>query len=151
MTAQGFVIVGGGLAAAKAAEQARKQGFEGPVVIVGDETLRPYERPPLSKEVLIGKAKPDTVYVHPQEWYAEHNIELRLGVAVSAIDRESHQVRLADGSEIGYDKLLLATGASPRPLPVPGADANGVHYLRRLSDSEALKKTSSSPASPGWW
>jgi 3-phenylpropionate/trans-cinnamate dioxygenase ferredoxin reductase subunit len=141
MAVQGFVIVGAGLAAAKAAESLREQGYQGPVVIVGDEALRPYERPPLSKDLLLGKAEKDSVFVHPQEWYAEHNVELRLGVAVSEIDREGHQVRLADGSEIGYDKLLLATGASPRPLPVPGVDANGVHYLRRLSDSEALKNT----------
>jgi 3-phenylpropionate/trans-cinnamate dioxygenase ferredoxin reductase component len=135
-----FVIVGAGLAGAKAAEALREQGFDGQLTLIGDERVRPYERPPLSKEYLTGKADRETVFVHEAGWYAEHDVDLRLGVAVTAIDDGGeHRVRLADGSTIGYDKLLLATGASPRTLPIPGATARGVRYLRRIEDCEHIK------------
>ena len=91
-------------------------------MLIGDENERPYERPPLSKDYLMGKAERDSIYVHPRDWYREHNVDLRLGAAVTSIDRERHEVTLADGSRVGYRKLLLATGSSPRRLPVPGAD-----------------------------
>jgi 3-phenylpropionate/trans-cinnamate dioxygenase ferredoxin reductase subunit len=133
------VIVGGSLAGAKAAEALREQGFDGPVVVIGEESERPYERPPLSKDYLLGKAERATIYVHPPEWYAEHDVDLRLGVTVTSIDRASHQVSLADGSTAGYAKLLLATGSSPRRLPVPGADLDGVLYLRSVGDSDRIK------------
>jgi 3-phenylpropionate/trans-cinnamate dioxygenase ferredoxin reductase subunit len=133
------VIVGGSLAGAKAAEALREQGFDGPVVVIGEESERPYERPPLSKDYLLGKAERATIYVHPPGWYAEHDVDLRLGVAVTSIDRTSHQVSLADGSTAGYAKLLLATGSSPRWLPVPGADLDGVLYLRSVGDSDRIK------------
>jgi 3-phenylpropionate/trans-cinnamate dioxygenase ferredoxin reductase subunit len=136
-----FVIVGAGLAGAKAAEALRDQGFDGRIVLLGDEPHRPYERPPLSKDYLTGKSEREQVFVHPAAWYGEHLVDLRAGRAVSAIDRAARQVTLADGSHIGYDKLLLATGASPRTLPVPGADADGVHQLRRIEDSEQIKDT----------
>jgi len=133
------VIVGGSLAGAKAAEALREQGFDGPVVVIGEESERPYERPPLSKDYLLGKAERATIYVHPPEWYAEHDVDLRLGVAVTSVDRASHQVSLADGSTAGYAKLLLATGSSPRRLPVPGADLDGVLYLRSVGDSDRIR------------
>ncbi|MGA5271100.1 NAD(P)/FAD-dependent oxidoreductase [Streptomyces lydicamycinicus] len=135
-----FLIAGAGLAGAKAAETLRKEGFDGPLVLLGDERERPYERPPLSKGYLLGTAERETAYVHPPEWYAEHEVELRLGQAVTALDPAGHEVTLADGSRLGYAKLLLATGSTPRLLPVPGADLDEVHYLRRLADSDRLKE-----------
>ncbi|MFF4600434.1 NAD(P)/FAD-dependent oxidoreductase [Amycolatopsis sp. NPDC001319] len=141
MPEQGFVIVGAGLAGAKAAEALRAQGFTGRVTLIGDEPDRPYERPPLSKDFLAGKAERESVFVHEEGWYAEHDVDLRLGVTATAIDRDNHVVRLEGGETVGYDKLLLATGSSPRRPPIPGADAEGVHYLRRLGDSAQLKET----------
>jgi len=134
-----YVIVGASLAGVKAAEALREEGFRGPVVLIGDEAERPYERPPLSKDYLLGKAERDTIYVHPASWYAENGVELRLGVPVAGVDRAAREVALADGSRTGYAKLLLATGSSPRHIPVPGADADGVLYLRRVADSERIK------------
>jgi 3-phenylpropionate/trans-cinnamate dioxygenase ferredoxin reductase subunit len=136
-----YVIAGAGLAGAKAAEILRSEGFDGPVVLIGDEDERPYERPPLSKGYLLGKAERETIYVHPQAWYADNQVELRLGSPVTAIDRSAGQVALANGSQVGYAKLLLATGSSPRLLTVPGADADGVLYLRRAADSDRIKTT----------
>ena len=133
------VIVGASLAGAKAAETLRAEGFDGPVVLIGEESDRPYERPPLSKDYLLGKAERETLYVHPQEWYAEHDVDLRLGVAVTAIDRAAHEISLADGSKAGYAKLLLATGSSPRRLSLPGADLDGVLYLRSAGDSDRIR------------
>ncbi|PBC81048.1 MULTISPECIES: NAD(P)/FAD-dependent oxidoreductase [unclassified Streptomyces] len=135
-----FIIAGAGLAGAKAAETLRAEGFDGPVVLLGDEHERPYERPPLSKGYLLGTSEKEKVYVHPPQWYAEHDVDLRLGNAVTALDPAGHEVTLADGSTLGYAKLLLATGSTPRPLPVPGADLDGVHTLRRLADSDRLKE-----------
>src|SRR6202167_5239481 len=100
------VIAGAGLAGAKAAETLRDEGFDGPVVLIGDETERPYERPPLSKDYLLGKAERETIFVHPQSWYAENDVDLRLGATVTAIDRGAHEVSLADGSKASYAKLL---------------------------------------------
>lgn len=134
-----YVIAGAGLAGAKAAETLRKEGFDGPLILLGDEAERPYERPPLSKDYLLGKAERETIYVHPQSWYAENGVDLRLGVPVSGIDPAAHEVTLADGSREGYAKLLLATGSSPRRLPVPGADLDGVLYLRRVGDSDQIR------------
>jgi 3-phenylpropionate/trans-cinnamate dioxygenase ferredoxin reductase subunit len=136
-----FVIVGASLAGAKAAQTLREEGFDGPVVLFGEESERPYERPPLSKSYLMGNSGRDEVYVHPPQWYAEHDVDLRLGSAVTGIDAGRNEVRLADGSHQGYEKLLLTTGSSPRRLPVPGAGLDGVHYLRRLEDSDSLKRT----------
>ena len=139
MSGNAYVIAGAGLAGAKAAETLRSEGLDGPVVLIGDEEERPYERPPLSKDYLVGKAERETIYVHPENWYAENKVELRLGSPVTAIDRAGRQVALADGSQVGYAKLLLATGSSPRLLAVPGADADGVLYLRRAADSDRIK------------
>ncbi|MYS80645.1 NAD(P)/FAD-dependent oxidoreductase [Embleya scabrispora] len=136
-----FVIVGAGLAGAKAAQTLREETFDGPIVLLGEEKERPYERPPLSKGYLLGKDERDTVYVHSHEWYAEHDVDLRLGATATAIDPAGHEVTLADGTRIGYAKLLLTTGSSPRRLAVPGGDLDGVLYLRRLADSDRIKES----------
>jgi NADPH-dependent 2,4-dienoyl-CoA reductase/sulfur reductase-like enzyme len=137
---QTFVIVGGGLAGAKAAETLRAEGFTGRVILICDERDHPYERPPLSKGYLLGKEDRDSVFVHEPAWYARNDIELHLGQTVDAIDREVRTVRFGeDGTVVRYDKLLLATGAEPRRLDVPGTDLAGVHHLRRLSHAERLK------------
>ena len=124
-TEQTYVIVGASLAGAKAAQSLRDAGADGRVVLVGDETERPYERPPLSKGYLIGKDERDKIYVHPEDWYAGHDVELRLGTTVTALDRSRGEVELSGGERLGYDRLLLATGASPRRLDLPGARAGG--------------------------
>jgi NADPH-dependent 2,4-dienoyl-CoA reductase/sulfur reductase-like enzyme len=135
---QTYVIVGASLAGAKAAQTLRAEGFDGAVVLLGAEAERPYERPPLSKDLLAGKAQRDSVFVHEPGWYADHDVDLRLATRATSIDRAARQVRLEDGSAVGYTRLLLTTGSSPRRLPVPGADLDGVLYLRTLTDSEAL-------------
>jgi 3-phenylpropionate/trans-cinnamate dioxygenase ferredoxin reductase subunit len=134
-----FAIVGAGLAGAKTAEALRADGFDGRIVLLGAEPHRPYERPPLSKGYLQGNAERDTVYVHSQSWYAEHEVDLRLDTVVTAVDRRDHELATDDGERLRYDKLLLATGATPRRLPVPGADLDGVRYLRTLDDCDRLK------------
>ncbi|MEV8523034.1 FAD-dependent oxidoreductase [Streptomyces sp. NPDC052000] len=134
-----FVIVGGGLAGAKAAETLRSEGFNGRVILIGDEREHPYERPPLSKGFLAGKEERDSVFVHEPAWYAQADIELHLGQPVTAIDRAAKTVQLGDGTLMRYDRLLLATGAEPRRLDVPGTDLAGVHHLRRLAHAERLK------------
>jgi 3-phenylpropionate/trans-cinnamate dioxygenase ferredoxin reductase component len=138
MADKAFVIVGASLAGAKAAETLREEGFDGRVVLVGAESERPYERPPLSKDYLRGEAdaKP---YVHGESFYAEHDIELRTATAVERIDRAAAQVSLAGGETIGFDRLLLATGAQPRRISLPGADLDGVLSLRTIEHSEAIR------------
>ncbi|MFE2092422.1 NAD(P)/FAD-dependent oxidoreductase [Streptomyces sp. NPDC059460] len=134
-----FVIVGGGLAGAKAAETLRAEGFSGRVILVGDERDHPYERPPLSKGYLAGKEARESVFVHETAWYAGADVELHLGTPVTALDRDARSVELGDGTVIHYDKLLLATGAEPRRLDIPGTDLAGVHHLRRLAHADRLK------------
>jgi len=137
---QTFVIVGGGLAGAKAAETLRAEGFTGRVILICDERDHPYERPPLSKGYLLGKEERDSVFVHEPAWYARNDVELHLGQTVDAIDRAARTVRFGDdGTLVHYDKLLLATGAEPRRLDIPGTDLAGVHHLRRLAHAERLK------------
>ncbi|MFC5804294.1 NAD(P)/FAD-dependent oxidoreductase [Streptomyces formicae] len=136
-----FVIVGGGLAGAKAAETLRAEGFTGRVILIGDERDHPYERPPLSKGYLNGKEERDSAFVHEPAWYAQHDIELHLGQPVTAVDREARSVRLGDGTTVNYDKLLLATGSEPRRLDIPGTDLAGVHHLRRLAHADRLRQT----------
>ncbi|MGZ4604523.1 MAG: NAD(P)/FAD-dependent oxidoreductase [Blastococcus sp.] len=133
-----FVIVGGGLAGAKAVETLREEGFNGPVVLLAEEPEQPYERPPLSKEYLLGKAAREKARVHESGWYEAHDVDLRTGVRATALDAAAHRLTLDSGKELAYGKVLLATGAAPRRLPVPGADLDGVRYLRTLADSDRL-------------
>ncbi|WP_405669758.1 NAD(P)/FAD-dependent oxidoreductase [Streptomyces sp. NBC_01530] len=139
-----YVIVGASLAGAKAAQALREEGFDGTLILIGEESERPYERPPLSKGYLMGKDAREQIYVHPPQWYATHDVDLRLGTAVTALDPAPHEVTLADGSRLGYAELLLATGSSPRRLPVQGADLDGVLYLRTVQDSDRIKDAFSS-------
>jgi 3-phenylpropionate/trans-cinnamate dioxygenase ferredoxin reductase subunit len=134
-----FVIVGGGLTGAKAAETLREEGFTGRVILICDERDHPYERPPLSKGYLIGKEERDSVFVHERAWYAQAEIELHLGQPAVHLDREAKAVALGDRTRIHYDKLLLATGAEPRRLDIPGTGLAGVHHLRRLAHAERLR------------
>jgi 3-phenylpropionate/trans-cinnamate dioxygenase ferredoxin reductase subunit len=142
-----YVIIGASLAGAKAAEAMRAAGFDGPITLIGDESERPYERPPLSKGYLLGSSERESIYVHPPQWYADSGIDLRLGVTATSIDRAAHEVRLADGSTTPYAKLLITTGSSPRRLQVPGADLDGLLYLRRVEDSDRIKKALDGAAS----
>jgi 3-phenylpropionate/trans-cinnamate dioxygenase ferredoxin reductase subunit len=134
-----FVIVGASLAGAKAAECLRTEGFAGRVVLVGDEPVRPYERPPLSKNYLRGEAGREAIFVHDERFYDDQDIELRLSTSVSAIDPPANEVVLESGERIKYDAALLTTGAAPRTLTVPGADLDGVRYLRSVADSDGLR------------
>ena len=133
------VIIGAALAGAKAAEALREEGFDGRVVLIGSEPELPYERPPLSKEYLRGEQPREKARVHDEGFYESHDIELRTGTTATAIDTSASEVELDGGERQGYDRLLLATGAEPRRLSVPGADLDGVHYLRTLADSDRLK------------
>ncbi|ADD42504.1 NAD(P)/FAD-dependent oxidoreductase [Stackebrandtia nassauensis] len=138
-TEQTFVIVGASLTGASAAQTLREAGFTGRVVLVGAENERPYERPPLSKGYLLGSEERPTIFVHEEDWYAKHSVELRLGHSAVELDRGARTVRLDNGEQLQYDKLLLATGASPRELDVPGTDLDGIFSLRRVGDSERLQ------------
>ncbi|GAB2694292.1 NAD(P)/FAD-dependent oxidoreductase [Nocardia thraciensis] len=133
-----FVIVGGGLAAAKLAEALRGNDFDGRLTLISAEEQLPYERPPLSKEHLLGKQALADFTIDPAQWYRDHHVEIMLGTTVTAIDRASKTVALPDGSTLPYDKLALATGSRPRRLPIPGADAQGVYELRTIEQSDAL-------------
>lgn len=138
-TDETFVIVGASLAGAKAAEQLRTEGFTGSVVLVGAESAPPYERPPLSKGYLLGADALEQAYVHDRAWYDEHDIRLLLGVRATGIDPGQHLVVLDGTDSLRYDKLLLTTGSRPRTLPVPGAQLDGVAYLRTIEDSTSLR------------
>jgi 3-phenylpropionate/trans-cinnamate dioxygenase ferredoxin reductase component len=137
---QTHVIVGAGLAGAKAAQTLREEGFDGRVVLVGSESDRPYERPPLSKDYLRGESGRDAAYAHEAGYYDEHDIELRTETTVARVDLGAKEVELEGGERIGYDRLLLTPGAEPRRLPVPGADLDGVLYLRVFGASDAIRE-----------
>src|SRR5580698_7778288 len=133
------VIVGAGHAGGMAAAVLRQYGFEGPITLIGEEPIPPYQRPPLSKAWLKGEADEDALTLKPESFYAEHGIDLRLGVRAEAIDRAAGRVRLSRGEDLAYDILILATGARPRRLNIEGADLEGVRVLRSAADAEALK------------
>ena len=133
-----FVVVGGGLAGGKAVEGLRDSGFAGRIVALCEEHHLPYERPPLSKGYLLGDDELESVFVHPPEWYDEQGVDLRVGTVVTAIDLTGHAV-VTRGERIGYDRLLLATGASPRRLPVVDDSGAPVAYLRTIEDSRRIK------------
>ncbi|MFY2860064.1 NAD(P)/FAD-dependent oxidoreductase [Mycobacterium sp. THU-M104] len=136
----GILIVGGGLAAARTAEQLRRSSYAGPITIVGEEVHLPYDRPPLSKEVL--RKETDDVALKPREWYDEKDVTLRLGSVVTGLDTTAQTVTLADGNTLGYDELVIATGLVPRRIPAFG-DLEGIHVLRSFDQSLALSEHAS--------
>jgi 3-phenylpropionate/trans-cinnamate dioxygenase ferredoxin reductase component len=140
MNKETFIIVGASLAGAKAAESLRGEGFEGRVVLIGEEASLPYERPPLSKDFLRGETDRAGTQVHDEGFYSEHEIELRSATRAEGIDVASREVVLTGGERLRFDRLLLATGAAVRRLPVEGAELDGVRYLRSVEDSEALRE-----------
>jgi 3-phenylpropionate/trans-cinnamate dioxygenase ferredoxin reductase subunit len=139
-----MVLVGGGLAGGKAAQTLREEGYDGRLVILTEEPERPYERPPLSKDYLIGGKERDVIYVHQAGWYDEHDVELRTSVRAVGLDPAGHTVELDTGEQLPYRAVLLATGAAPRRLRVPGAELDGVLTLRTAADSDRLKAELSS-------
>jgi 3-phenylpropionate/trans-cinnamate dioxygenase ferredoxin reductase subunit len=145
-TERTFIIVGASLAGAKAAETLRHEGFDGRIVLVGEESERPYQRPPLSKDYLRGQAGLEKVYVHDEGFYTDHEVELRTSARAVAIEPAAGLVLLEGGEQLRYDRLLLATGAAPRHLSIPGSDLPGVHSLRTLEDSDSLRKAIAQPS-----
>ncbi|MGH2459024.1 MAG: NAD(P)/FAD-dependent oxidoreductase, partial [Chloroflexota bacterium] len=142
-TPETYVIVGASVAGGRAAEALRQEGFDGRVILVGAEPERPYERPPLSKDVLRGTADETKAFLRPLAYYDEQSIELRLGAAAVSLIPADHQVGLGDGARLRYDKLLIATGAEVRRLNVPGVALPGVHYLRTLQDARTIRDATS--------
>jgi 3-phenylpropionate/trans-cinnamate dioxygenase ferredoxin reductase component len=140
MSERTFIVVGASLAGAKAAEELRARGFDGRVMLIGSEPERPYERPPLTKDYLRGEAPREQAYVHDANFYAEQQIELLINTTVAALDPGASQITLADGRTLGFDRLLLTTGAAPRRIAIPGADLDGVHYLRSMADCDQLRE-----------
>jgi 3-phenylpropionate/trans-cinnamate dioxygenase ferredoxin reductase subunit len=142
-----IVVVGAGLAGARAVETLRKDGYDGAITLVGEEPERPYMRPPLTKDYLRGETEREAVYVHPTGFYEEHRIDLRADTVVGSIDIAARAVVLADGERLAFDRLLVATGAAPRALEVPGAELPGVFGLRTLADADAIRAALGSAAS----
>ena len=140
MTNNGIVIVGGGLAAARTAEQLRRSEYTGPVTIVSDEVHLPYDRPPLSKEVL--RKEVDDTALKPRDWYDENDITLRLGSAATGLDTGEQTLTLANGTVLGYDELVIATGLVPRRIPA-FPDLEGIRVLRSFDESLALREHAS--------
>ena len=134
-----IIIIGAGQAGAQAIATLRAEGFEGSLTLIGDEAYLPYQRPPLSKAYLAGDFARERLFLKPDAFYAEAACDVRLSVAAEAIDRRSKTLRLSDGTQLSYDRLLLTTGASVRKLPVPGAGLAGVYYLRGIADVDALR------------
>jgi len=140
MSDQSFVIVGASFAGAKAAIELRERGFDGRVLLIGTESELPYERPPLSKDYLRGESDRDALFVEGDAFYEDKEIELLLGHAVTSIDPHARRVQLErHGADISFDALLIATGSSPRRLQLPGAELDGIHYLRTIADSDAIR------------
>jgi NTE family protein len=135
-----FVLVGGGLASATAAETLRAEGATGSILLLCAESIRPYHRPPLSKQCLLGTGSQAPSFIHSEAFYQEHGIDLRLNTRVTAIDCEAHTVTTEGGEQIGYDRLLLATGATPRTPSLPGISLAGIHTLRSMSDADSIKR-----------
>lgn len=136
----GIVIAGAGQAGFQVAASLREHGFDGRVTLVGEEPAAPYQRPPLSKQYLTGAVEADRLPLRPAEFYARNAIDLVTGDPVTALDPGARRVRLASGAELPFDRLVLATGARHRPLPVPGADLDGVLALRTLADAGELRE-----------
>lgn len=140
MSERRIVIVGAGHAGGRAAEALRAAGHKGPITLLGNERHPPYERPPLSKELLAGTGTVEKTYLRPLAWYGDADIDLRLGTEIREVDARAQRVRLADATELPYDALLLTTGARPRRLPIPGGEGPRVFYLRDIEDSLALRE-----------
>src|SRR5579875_526234 len=138
MAAVDYLLIGGGLAALHAAKQIRRVDQEGTILLVSDEPLPPYDRPPLSKEFLLGKKTREQLIYDAEEALAEQRIELALGRAVQRLDLTSHTATIAGGAEVRFRKALLATGGRPVQLRLPGAELAGIHYLRTVADAEAI-------------
>lgn len=136
-----FIIVGAGLAGAKAAGTLREQGFDGRIVLVGAERELPYERPPLSKSYLTGDSSRDDARVHSRAFFAEHDVELLPGVLATGLDSAEHRVSFADGRTLSYDRLLITTGSVPRRPSLEGIDLAGVQVLRTIADADALRES----------
>ncbi|WP_101675127.1 NAD(P)/FAD-dependent oxidoreductase [Alloalcanivorax mobilis] len=139
-SAPGVVIVGAGQAGAEVATALRQKGYSGSITMIGEERYPPYRRPPLSKAFLAGEATLESLHLKPEAVYQRHGIRCRLGVRVMAIDTIARRLRLSDGSTLRYNNLVLATGGRPRPLPVPGADSDCVHYVRTVDDVLRLRE-----------
>ena len=138
-SARTFIVVGAGQAGGWAVRTLREEGFDGRLVLIGEESHIPYERPPLSKALLLGEAEVDSTHLWPATSYDEWNVELRLGEKVSSIRPAEHRIEIAGGEVLAYDRLLLTTGSRPRMLEVPGADLAGVHTLRVIEDTMAIR------------
>jgi 3-phenylpropionate/trans-cinnamate dioxygenase ferredoxin reductase subunit len=138
--AENFVIVGAGQAGGWAATTLRSQGFAGAITLVGEEPHPPYERPPLSKDVLLGSKPPESTYLWPGDKVSELKIDLRTGVPVSHLHRATQELELATGETLPFDRLLLATGSRVRRLKFAGCDLAGVHYLRTIEDALAIQR-----------
>jgi 3-phenylpropionate/trans-cinnamate dioxygenase ferredoxin reductase subunit len=138
MARPSFVIVGAGLCGGAAAQTLREEGFDGRITLVGEEPHLPYERPPLSKEYLRGEQEKDQLFVHPEAWYSEQEVEARLGIRATAIELAAKTVALSDGDELTYDSLLIATGGRPRHLDHEPSER--VLYLRTIEDCDRLRK-----------
>jgi 3-phenylpropionate/trans-cinnamate dioxygenase ferredoxin reductase subunit len=134
------VIIGGGLAGGNAAATLREEGFTGPVVLIGREPGVPFGRPPLSKTYLRSEESLDGWYVRPAGWYADHDVERRSGPTVTAVDPAAHTITLDSGEELGYAKVLIATGGRSRRLGIAGADLPGLHYLRTVAECDAIRR-----------
>ncbi len=135
----GMVIIGAGQAAGQAAASLRQEKYEGSITIIGDEPHLPYQRPPLSKQYLSGDQPVERVYLRPQKFYDDKNVTLKLGMSAQTIDRTAKQVTLDSGESISYDKLIISTGSQPRKLNIQGADLDGIHYLRTITDVDAIR------------
>lgn len=135
----GIIIVGAGQAAGQAAAVIRQEGYESDVLILGEEHHPPYQRPPLSKQYLSGEHGLERVYIRPEKFYGDKQIDIQTGVRVTSIDPEGKSLKTDDGQTLGWDKLLLATGSRPRLLPVPGSDLGGIFYLRTIADVDAIR------------
>jgi 3-phenylpropionate/trans-cinnamate dioxygenase ferredoxin reductase component len=138
--AAGVVIVGGGQAGFQTASSLRSEGYEGPIRLIGEEPHIPYQRPPLSKAFVLGKQDQTRLVLRPEKYYTDHHIDLVTGERAVSIDTSGHSVTLASGAQAHYDNLVLALGARNRTLPIPGADLEGVRYLRTLSEAIELKQ-----------
>src|SRR4029077_16635995 len=133
-----ILIVGGGQAGAQAVDTLRREGFAGRLILISDEQLLPYQRPPLSKKFLAGEMTAERLLFRHRAFYDEHAVELKLGARAIGLRPGEHKVVLAGGEELDYDRLLLCVGAGPRRLSCPGADLRGVHYLRQVGDVAAI-------------